>query len=673
MNQFNQKLDQARNRQKRFYLIAGMAVLAILFFVVALFIVSRGTRIEVLPGEAKEHAELRVIKGLGFGVGDTIYSLTGNPVIAVSAPGFKVATKTIDSGHLGKVFPLELLELPGHLVMEIANGEIPAKTSWRINGRDAALSTSLDLELEAGTYTVTIDNPFFQTKEMAVEIKRQEQMKLMVHLQPVVGVVNITSTPVGATIFLDEQAIGQTPLRFDQKGGRYTLRVAAEKYADIVEQLAITQATPVVTRNYRLEHRKAKVSLNLTPKGGTLLVNGIRMTEESLVLDATVQHHLSYMMPGYYSQTETISLTAGEEKEMSFLLMAETGEVEISSSPRAEVWVGGKNYGISPVSINLSAVVHEITFKKAGYRSTSRTVRPKGDRVQKVSVTLLTEYTARLQEAPREYSNTAGIKLKLFVINESFTMGAPRSEKGQRANEFQRDVNLTKPFYAGLLEVSKSEFAGFKTQQGQGTDNIPVTSVSWQEAAAFCNWLSEKEKLLPFYQITNNGKVTGFDTHSDGYRLLSEAEWEWLARKAGKTKQTIFTWGDDTVIPPKTTNVADESAKGQVRFYVPHYNDEYSGVAPVGSFMREASGLYDMAGNVSEWVNDVYSIVVSPANSRVNNPLGRLHGQAHVVKGANFRAGTITTLRPSFREGLSEGRDDVGFRIGRYLYGGEHE
>jgi formylglycine-generating enzyme required for sulfatase activity len=369
-------------------------------------------------------------------------------------------------------------------------------------------------------------------------------------------------------------------------------------------------------------------------------------------------------------------LGADEERQISFDLHEETGKVEISSSPPATVWIGDKDHGESPVSIDLPAVAYEITLRKPGYRSVSKTVKPQGAKVQKVSVTLLTEYQARLQEAPREYTNQAGIKLKLFVIQDEFTMGAPRSEKGQRANEFQRKIRLTRPFYAGLFEITNSQFTQFdqngrfNRQKTAGTDSTPVTSVSWQEAAAFCNWLSVKEKLRPFYN-TVNGQVTGFDMHSDGYRLLSEGEWEWLARKAGKSKQTIFSWGDDTVIPLKVTNVADESAKGRVKFYVPNYNDGYSAVAPVGSFNRESSGLYDMAGNVSEWVHDVYSIVPPPAGTIVTNPLGQQHGDAHVVKGANWRSGTITTLRPAFREGLTAGRDDVGFRIGRYLYGGE--
>jgi formylglycine-generating enzyme required for sulfatase activity len=80
-----------------------------------------------------------------------------------------------------------------------------------------------------------------------------------------------------------------------------------------------------------------------------------------------------------------------------------------------------------------------------------------------------------------------------------------------------------------------------------------------------------------------------------------------------------------------------------------------------------------MAGNVSEWVHDVYSILPPKGENIARNPLGEQQGVAHVVKGANWRSGTITTLRPAFREGLTAGRDDLGFRIGRYLYGGKNE
>ncbi len=673
MSQFNKKLDQAKSRQKQIYLIAGIILLASLLIMVVLFVIARGTRVEIIPGDAKKHAVYKITKGLGFCLGDTVYSLARNLTLTASSPGYKVARVSIDSAHLGKVYPLELFELPGRLVVEISgDDDILLKTAWRINNRDIDLLKKLDIELKAGLYTLTIDNPFFQPQEVEIDIKRGEEKKLTVDLLPVSGLFNIASKPSGAVVYLDNEKVGLTPLQLEQNGGRYHLRIVHENYIEAVEQLSITRTNPKLNRKYQLELKKGRVKLNLKPKGGTLLVNGIKKAEP-IVLDATVKHRLTYMKPGFYPGTQTILLAAGEEKQIFFQLKPEMGRVEIFSSPPSMVWIDGKDFGVSPVSTNLSAIPHKIMFKKHGYRSIVKMVKPKGSTVQKVSVSLLTEYQARLDESPREYTNKAGVKLKLFMVKDTLTMGAPRSEKGQRANEFQKKIRLTKPFYVSLFEITNSQFTKFNPKKVTGSGNTPVTSVSWQEAAGFCNWLSAIEKLRPFYKTAANGQVTGFDAHTEGYRLISEGEWEWLARKSGKIKQTLFTWGNDTVIPPKTANVADESAKGQVRFFIPNYNDGYSGIAPVGSFDRESSGLYDMAGNVSEWVNDIYSIIPPQGDKTAGDPLGEQRGYSHVIKGANWRSGTITTLRPAFREGLTAGRDDLGFRIGRYLYGGKNE
>jgi formylglycine-generating enzyme required for sulfatase activity len=671
MNSFNKTLDQAKNRQKRVYLIAGATLVSALLLMTMLFVVLRGTRIEINPRDARENAVYRVDRGLGFCLGDTAYSFAGDLVVSVVSPGFKAESAAIDAADLGKVFPLELSELPGHLVVEILGDDtLGAGTLWRIDNRVMGPSDALDIELAAGSYTLMIDNPFFQIKQVAVEIARGEQTALQETLPTVNGVLNITSKPLGAAVFLDNEMIGQTPLQLAKTGGNHGVRLVLENYVEILEPLSITRVSPRVTRNYQLELKKGRVRLSLVPKGGILLVNGVQRSEP-LVLDATLKHRLTYLKPGFYPETRTIQLAAGQEKQVVFQLKPEMGRVEIVSRPLATVFIDNKDFGTSPVSTDLTAVAHEITFKKDGYRSVVKRVVPKGGTVQKVSVSLFTEYQARLRQAPRQLTNSAGIKLKLFVVSDRLTMGAPRSQKGQRANEFEKKIRLTKPFYASVFEITNGQFAAFDPKKKSSPARLPVTSVSWQAAAAFCNWLSAKEKIRPFYRI-KDGRVTGFDL-AEGYRLLSEGEWEWLARKSGKTEVTLFTWGDARVIPPKTANLADESARGQVKFFVPNYKDGYANAAPVGSFDREPSGLYDMAGNVSEWVHDVYSILPPRGGNMAGNPLGEQQGVAHVVKGANWRSGTITTLRPAFREGLTAGRDDLGFRIGRYLYGGKNE
>ena len=87
----------------------------------------------------------------------------------------------------------------------------------------------------------------------------------------------------------------------------------------------------------------------------------------------------------------------------------------------------------------------------------------------------------------------------------------------------------------------------------------------------------------------------------------------------------------------------------------------------MGSFPAESSGLHDITGNVSEWVHDHYAIMPGGAGTGVD-PLGPAAGQSHVIKGSSWRSGSLTPLRAAYRDGLHGGRDDVGFRIARYLY-----
>ena len=105
--------------------------------------------------------------------------------------------------------------------------------------------------------------------------------------------------------------------------------------------------------------------------------------------------------------------------------------------------------------------------------------------------------------------------------------------------------------------------------------------------------------------------------------------------------------------------------------YIARYRDGFAGVAPVASFAADAAGLYDMAGNLSEWMHDRYSLQPPGPGQVERNPFGGRYGDSRVIKGANFRSASVTGLRSSFRDGLLNGRDDVGFRVARYLYGKE--
>ena len=194
----------------------------------------------------------------------------------------------------------------------------------------------------------------------------------------------------------------------------------------------------------------------------------------------------------------------------------------------------------------------------------------------------------------------------------------------------------------------------------------PAVNLAWEEAALFCNWLSEKEGLPSFYQI-QDGKVTRFDWQSHGYRLPTEAEWAWAAKIDSEGKAVVFPWENDLYPPTEAVaNYAYNSAFSFLPFTIANYNDNYAVSANIGSFSPNIKSLYNMSDNVAEWVNDYYEVRLHRGDPMVD-PTGAESGNRHVIRGASWALGSRTELRLSFREAGSGGRADVGFRLARYV------
>jgi len=260
--------------------------------------------------------------------------------------------------------------------------------------------------------------------------------------------------------------------------------------------------------------------------------------------------------------------------------------------------------------------------------------------------------------------------MKLFSP-ASYTMGAPRHEKGQRANEFLKKIILRKNFYSSLTEVTIKQFMLYRGKSyTEKNQNLPVSNISWLDAISFCNWLSKKEGYDNVY-IFDKEKYIRANLQNNGYRLPTEAEWEWLARKAGRTNLTKFSWGNKLPIPKLAGNLADESVIGFKELYIPNYKDNHRLLAPVGSFKKDISGLYDLTGNVKEWVHDYYLVSVPKSNMIYYDPSGPKNGVGHVVKGSSYLSATLQEVRASYRDSEVNKKEDIGFRIVRYLYGKE--
>jgi formylglycine-generating enzyme required for sulfatase activity len=283
--------------------------------------------------------------------------------------------------------------------------------------------------------------------------------------------------------------------------------------------------------------------------------------------------------------------------------------------------------------------------------------------------------TPRPPPPPRVQSALLGT-LVLLPAGE-YLQGSERREQGRRSNEVQRTVKLTRAFYLAATEVSNAQFKTFRPAHlagvvaGKSLDLDPqaVSNISWNDAVEFCNWLSLREGLPAAYE-RREGRWQLVQPFNHGYRLPTEAEWEYAARYVDGRRWHRYAWGDTLPPPAGAANLAGAEAlatkpgaESAAPSSVPQYRDEHEVIAPVDSYARSAAGLQGMGGNVSEWVHDVYESM--PAAVEVSDPMGPATDGPHAVRGANWRSATIPELRLAWREGGPAPSVVIGFRVAR--------
>ncbi len=196
---------------------------------------------------------------------------------------------------------------------------------------------------------------------------------------------------------------------------------------------------------------------------------------------------------------------------------------------------------------------------------------------------------------------------------------------------------------------------------GRDMSDDPMVEVSWYGAAAYCNWRSGEEG----YESCYNLSTWDCNFAKQGYRLATEAEWEYAARGGLSGKR--FPWADPNISHSRANYYANPGSypydENPTSGYHPDYNDVFPYTAPVGSFSANGYGLYDITDNVWEWCNDWYDSNYY-GTSPYDNPEGPASGFYRVLRSGSWNY-VARDCRVAYRYDCPpDGRDnDFGFRI----------
>ncbi len=609
----------------------------------------------------------------------------GDYQLHVSNPGYyPLTTDIVINADSSQQATFDLKKLPGELIIKT----LP-DTDFIVSVDDNVLKPALTggFIVDAGQHRLSIASDRYFTLEQDILIDGMELVQeIQVNLIPAWADISIRSLPSAANIFIDGKPSGSSPLTLEVLEGEHTITLKKSGYKPFEQSIMVKASQPKFLGSIELSRLDTKLIVSSNPDGAAVNINSIYqgLSPVTVQLPPLKPHVLEVSKPGYKTQTEEIILPTREEMqvngEQDFLQFATNlvplkGLIKVTGTEGASIFSAGKQIAKIPSTIELLAKAQTLIVQKEGYVTQEINVQPTPGYEQNLDIRLLTPEEAILAAMPQYIQTSQGLQMRL-VSPGTFVMGTPRGDQGRRQSEAERLIKITRPFYVGVREIINKEFRQFKPRHTSGAETFrelsnglhPAVMMTWEEAVDFCQQLSSKESLEPAYEKIN-GRYQLIQPVTNGYRLLTEAEWEWVARFNGGAGKQRYPWGASMPVKADSGNYADESVEGLdlVANTLSNYWDGYPVTSPAQKFIPSALGIYELGGNVAECVNDYYSVYSTNLKQAELDPLGPDEGTARVIRGSSWRHSSISKLRFAYRNEYGTlGRLDVGFRIARY-------
>jgi formylglycine-generating enzyme required for sulfatase activity len=441
------------------------------------------------------------------------------------------------------------------------------------------------------------------------------------------------TTPPVVSVWIDGREAGTSENQISGvPPGQHEVALKATGYFDHVERLAFAAGVPAELKGVRLRKTTATLRVAMVePAEAAVWIGGRERGRTSGPLTGIAPGEVEVVLraEGYRERTERVTFAADEERRLEGMrLVPLPARLTVRANIMgAEVVVDGIVVGTTTGgedTFEVAPASKRVEVRRSGYGTVTQTLslRPGGDAGVVVAMErgrTLTTSQGRAGEVDANFASSRDLGTEGRVVGVcpvgyvriapgTFVMGSPESETGRGDDELQHRVTLTRAHCMKATEVTQGEWQALMGSNPSAFqncgENCPVEQVSWDDAVAFANALSRREGLPECYPL---GRFSGLDCR--GYRLPTEAEWEYAAR-AGTT---AARFGD-----------VDDVA---------WYDGNSGGTThPVGQKQANAWGLYDMLGNVWEWTGDWYGAHLDAAT----DPTGAASGTSRVFRGGSW-------------------------------------
>jgi len=485
--------------------------------------------------------------------------------------------------------------------------------------------------LPIGKNEVVIEKEGYRSVKDTIEVSKSIIQFNYILTQIDVVLVKFKSIPTEANLIVNNISKGKTNKDLFLYPGRYDVKMNKDNYLDINESILVSE-TGENNISFNLTKNSGFINIDVQPDIAKVFINNEPVENYQSVELPPGQYKIEAKADAYDSFSEIVEVKLGETIQKNFNLSPRYGNLLLSvNPPETDIEISKNNIKIksfigSQIVKDLLEGEYQISAKVKGFKTFTTNIRINKQKREELNIEM-----EKGSDVPDNF---------VLVEGGTFLMGSTTT-KGDPIERPFHSVTVSS-FYIGIYEVTQKDWQAVMDSNPSkfSGERKPVEQVTWFQAVEFCNKLSQNEGLTPCYSI--NGENVTCDFTKDGYRLPTEAEWEFAARGGNKSLGFKYSGSNER----NDVGWIDSNSKGMTH--------------PVGQKLANELGFYDMSGNVYEWCNDGYEKHL-PYDRE--NPIGG--GSDKIYKGGCWYYGMDS--RVTWRDSHSALYCDkyIGFRVAR--------